>query len=385
MRLLHTADWHLGRLFHQVHLTDDQAYVLEQFVALVQDARPDLVVIAGDIYDRAVPPPDAVTLLDETLSRLILDCNVRVALIAGNHDSAQRLHFGSRLLAERGLHIAGAFTGTPLQLSLDDSAGPVHLYALPYAEPSVVREKLGVDVHDHDAAMRAQLDVIRQSHPAGARAIVVAHAFLAGAQGSEHSERPLSVGTTGAVGVDAFEGFSYVALGHLHRPQSLDGGRLHYAGSLLKYSFDEADHRKGVSLVEIDATGACNIEQIPLTPRRDVRRISGLLADLLATPDPDISRDDYLEVTLLDDGVVFDTMGRLREVYPNVLHIERTAFAAPEALDVSRADHRRRDTADLFGDFFTQVTGQDFSEELRGLFVEETDTLHQCQREAATP
>ena len=291
MRFLHTSDWHLGRLFHRVHLTEDQAFVLDQFVDLARRERPDAVLISGDIYDRAVPPPEAVRLLDDTLSRLTLDLGIPTVVIAGNHDGPDRLAFGSRLLAGGGLHLFGLPGPAPEPIRLEDAHGPVFIHAVPYAEPPVVREAFGVEtVHDHHAAMVACLDAVRSVHPEGARSVVLAHAFVAGGAGSE-SERPLSVGGAGTVEASAFAGFDYVALGHLHRPQSLARDRLVYAGSLLKYSFDEATHRKSVSLVEMDAAGACTVERIALTPRREVRRISGLHAELLAAAAEDPARE----------------------------------------------------------------------------------------------
>src|SRR4051794_34974326 len=282
LRFLHTADWHLGRLFHGVHLTDDQRHVLGQFVDLARDTKPDVILIAGDIYDRAVPPPEAVELLDEVLSRLVIDLKVPVVLIAGNHDSPGRLHFGSRLLAGRRLYVTGTLPRSPQScepLVLCDDHGPVHFYAVPYAEPATVRSCLGCDeLPDHDAAMRALLTQIRSTHPPAARAVLVAHAFVAGGTGCE-SERPLSVGGAGTVAPDAFAGFHYAALGPLHRPQSLNGGSLRYSGSLLKYSFDETAGGKSVELVEMAADGSCRCETFPLTARRDVRRIEGLLED----------------------------------------------------------------------------------------------------------
>lgn len=384
MRILHTADWHLGRLFHQLHLTDDQAHVLDQFVAFARDARPDVILIAGDIYDRSVPPPEAVTLLDETLYRLVSDCAAPVVLIAGNHDSAQRLNFASRLLAERGVHVIGASPHLVATIPLQDADGPVHLYAIPYAEPAVVRERLGDDtIHDHDAALHAILATVRATHPTQTRAIVLAHAFVAGGATAEDSERPLSVGGTGVIAPSCFAGFDYTALGHLHRPQSLADGHIRYAGSLLKYSFSEADQPKSVSLVEMDASGLCHTEAVALSPRHDVRRISGNLHDLLATPDPHASREDYLEVTLLDTGAILDAMGKLREVYPNVLHIERQLFAADGVASGARTDHRALNLSTLFSAFFNEVTGEPMSDEETRVFAELMEQHQRSEREVA--
>src|SRR5688572_22967164 len=388
MRFLHTADWHLGRLFHGVHLTDDQAHVLAQLVDVVRDTAPDVVLVAGDVYDRAVPPPEAVELLDDVLSRLVLDLKVPTVLIAGNHDSPGRLHFGSRLLAGRRLYVTGTMpkAGACQPLVLEDAHGRVCFYALPYAEPATVRNCLDCDgVVDHDTAMKQTLDRVRAAHEAqhgGARAVLVAHAFVAGGAGCE-SERPLTVGGAGTVGLDCFGGFHYVALGHLHRPQSMNGGAVRYCGSILKYSFDECDHAKAATLVEMDGGGACRCESFPLTPRRDVRRVEGLLANLLNEPDDTRPRDDYLEVTLLDDGPVLDVMNRLREVYPNVLCLgpRNKSEAAGGGAGVNTAAIRLHDDAVLFKGFFQHVCGDELSPEQESAYAAVVEEMHRRERE----
>ncbi|MEW6744745.1 MAG: exonuclease SbcCD subunit D [Planctomycetota bacterium] len=356
MRFIHTADWHLGRLFYGVHLTDDQAHLLDDLVRLIAEVKPHALLIAGDIYDRAVPPPEAVALLDDVLSRVVGDLGVPVVMISGNHDSPDRIAFASRLLARERLHVVGALNTEIAPVVLEDEHGPVHICALPYAEPPVVREKLGdAQIQDHDTALGALLGRVRRAHPTGARSIVLAHAFIAGGEASD-SERPLSVGGAGQVDRSRFTGFDYVALGHLHRPQRA-GGSLHYAGSLMKYSFAEADHTKSVSLVELDHAGRVSVERLKLRARRDVRCLDGTLSDLLRGPAAGENRDDYLMVTLRDKGPILDPLGKLRQVYPNVLHLERPAlFAATKHGDTT--DPRRLLEEDLFGAFFAQMTGE---------------------------
>ncbi|MHB9030180.1 MAG: exonuclease SbcCD subunit D [Candidatus Latescibacterota bacterium] len=377
MRFIHTADWHLGRIFFNVHLTADQAYILDRFTELVKDARPDFVAIAGDIYDRAVPPREAVELLDETLSRLVLGLGTPVVLIAGNHDSPERLGFASRLLAERGLHVAGALSREPGRISFEDRSGPVYVYAIPYSEPPTVRERLGFeDIADHDGSFRALTDLVRSGHPDGVRSVLLAHAFAAGGEGCE-SERPLTVGGSGMVSPGCFAGFDYVALGHLHRPQSV-AETVHYSGSLLKYSFSEAGHRKSVSVVEMDGQGRCAVERVPLPPKRDVRFLEGTLAEIRARA----AGDDYLMITLLDREPILNVMDKLRDVYPNTLHIERTWSAVSGDVRGVNGDHRRLGDADLFAAFFAQVAGEPLSEEQRNAYVTIVDRLRREEREA---
>ncbi|OPX86501.1 MAG: Nuclease SbcCD subunit D [Pelotomaculum sp. PtaB.Bin104] len=381
MRIIHTSDWHLGRIFHGVHLTEDQAYILDQFVRLAGDEKPDVVLIAGDIYDRSVPPTEAVRLLDEVLSRLLLDDGVPVILIAGNHDSPERLAFGTRLLARQGLHIAGQPGQDLSPVILSDTSGPVYFCPIPYAEPAVVREKLTApEAADHNLAMRCLVRQVAALIPAGARAVALAHAFVAGGEESD-SERPLSIGGSGMVEASCFEPFHYVALGHLHQPQSVGGNHIHYAGSLLKYSFAEAGRRKSVTLVEMDGTGKLSLETISLTPRRELRCLEGRIDELLARPQSGENKDDYLMVTLTDQGAILDAIGKLREVYPNVLHIERPHLLTGGELRGPSADHRRLGELDLFSSFFEQVTGTPLSEEQARAFIETAEALHRQDRE----
>lgn len=357
MRILHTSDWHLGRLFHRVHLTDDQAHVLEQFVELAREERPDAVLIAGDLYDRAVPPPEAVELLDDVLTRLTAELGIPTFAIAGNHDSAERVGFGARLLAQRELHIAGTL-GQAGVVTLKDAHGEVDFVSVPYAAPEVVRSAFGDEtIRGHEAALRAQLAAIAATG-SGRRRVAMAHAFVEGATTSE-SERPLTVGGTGSVDASVFEGFDYVALGHLHRPQQIAPG-VRYSGSLLPYSFSEVGYEKSVSLVELDANGVVQVREIELAPRRRVRVLEGLFEELLAAA----PSEDYLLVRLEDREPVLDAMARLRRRYPNTLLVERDKLASASGRSLSPGqDPRRMDTLDLFARFYRDVVGAEGEEE----------------------
>ncbi len=383
MRFIHTADWHLGRLMYGVHLTDDQAYVLDEFVRLVQDAQAELVIVAGDVFDRAVPPTEAVALLDDVLSRLVLALKVPVIIIAGNHDSAQRLQFGAKLLAEKRLFVFGTLSTEPYTVRLGDQWGPVQCAAIPYSEPSSVRDCFSEEsISNHHGAFQFLLRSMDAALNSGLRTILIAHAFVGDGIASE-SERPISVGGFDRVEASLFSQAQYAALGHLHRPQSAGYSHVNYSGSLLKYSFSESDHVKGVNVVEMDQAGACKIEQVRLTPRRDVRRIEGLLKDLLKGPESGESKDDYIAAVVTDEEPILDAMGKLRAVYPNILHVERPFFEAFRGSPQERVDHRKLDDVQLFKSFFQQVTGQELNDAQAAAYHSVVETLKKSLREEA--
>lgn len=384
MRFLHTADWHLGRIFYGVHLTEDQAHLLDQVVALAREAEVDAVLVAGDVYDRAVPPPDAVALLGEVLDRLVGGAGIPTCIVAGNHDSPQRLHFCSGILARSELNICGLLSPEPFTVRLEDRHGAVRIALLPYAEPSFARDQLGVDDLDtHGDVVRRSVERVRDSARPGERTVVLNHSFVAGGQTSD-SERPLTVGGAGQVHTDAFAGVDLVALGHLHRPQTLDDGRITYAGSLMTYSFEESSGVRSVSLIDLDGNGTVRIERIPLTPHRDVRCLEGTLQQVLAAAEHDAAPHDYLQVTLTDPGLVHDPMGRLREVYPNVLHVVRPALGATSAAQLeSGPEGRRATTLELFAQLYRERRGCDLDPDRQRILRELVDRLRSEDREAS--
>ena len=395
MRLIHTADWHLGRLFHNVHLTRDQEHVLRQLVALVADVRPAALIVAGDLYDRAVPPTEAVDLLDHVLTEIVDGLGVPVVAIAGNHDSAARLGFASALLRRRGLHLVGELPQAAAPIVLHDEHGPVHVSALPFADPAEARHAYDdAAIHDQQAVSAAGVARALAATPEGARRVIVAHAFVAGGLESE-SERPMSVGGAQQVAAAVFGAFDYVALGHLHRPQACGSETVRYAGSLLKYSFAEHAHDKSVSIVDIGAPGSAGgdagaagrprvtVETVALTPRRDVRRLEGTLAELLDRGPADPRRDDYVLASLLDDGALYDPIGRLRAAYPNALAIERPAYERVGVDGPRRPRPGSVSDVELFEAFFQYATDDDLGDERRSAFADVVDRLERRRREVA--
>ena len=338
MRLLHTSDWHLGRSFHGVGMLDSQRAFIDQLVTFVREEAVDVVLIAGDVYDRALPGVDVVGLLDEALVRLT-GAGAQVVLTSGNHDSAIRLGFASRLLERGGVHLRTRLdeldqpvlfplsgrgeSGAGAPEPAGDDAGPVlAIYGIPWLEPRLVAEQLGVEAASHFEVTRAATDRIRadvRQRSAGrtVHSVVLAHTFASGGISSD-SERDLSIGGVGAVPLDLFEGFGYTALGHLHGRQELSPA-VRYSGSPLAYSFSEAKHTKGSWLVEIDAEGIGEVRAVPWDAPRTLAVLRGKLDDLLTSEDFAWAEDAYCQITLTDAARPAQAMDRLRARFPDTL------------------------------------------------------------------
>ncbi|PLY03707.1 MAG: exonuclease sbcCD subunit D [Desulfuromonas sp.] len=375
MRILHTSDWHLGRQFHNVSLIDDQRHILDEIISIIRQREVELVIVAGDVYDRSVPPAPAIELLDATVQTICGELGVAMILMAGNHDGPQRLGFAARQLSGSGLHLVGPLWQEPAPILFEDEHGALACYPIPYADPATVRQQHGIEASGHDAAMAHLLERVHEDNGTERRAVVIAHCFLAGGETSE-SERPLSLGGAEAVQAEHFLPFSYAALGHLHGAQFRGAEHIRYAGSPLKYSFSEEKQKKSVTLVEIDGAGKAQIEKIPLTPLRDMRSLEGELETLLQQGKSDPQRDDYLLVRLTDSHAILDVMNKLREVYPNVLHLERPGLMGRgEALEVSR-ERLKKGEMSLFADFYAQVSGAPLSDEQQSIIAGIIETLH---------
>ena len=360
-RILHTADWHLGRTLLQVSLLPDQRHLLEEsLLPLVREARPDLVVIAGDIFDRAVPSPEAVRLLDDTLTELALGTGVPVLAISGNHDSEGRIRYASRILSRAGLTVAGGLEG-----ELAPMLFPRHEVAvvpLPYFEPAQAAAWLGVaGPLGPPEAMRGVLKRLAARVPRGWRRVLVGHCFVQGGSATD-SERPLpgaglEVGGAGLLPAGVFAGWDLVLLGHLHRPQRIGTAPVHYAGSLLKYSFSEADHVKGVTLHTLGEDEVTS-ERIALVPRHDLRVVrvgEGERLEEVAARDG--CREDYVRIEYHGQPI---PMERLREHYPNVLEPWRVVEEGDSgaATVATLREVREKGLEDLFGDFLAHVGGE---------------------------
>jgi exonuclease SbcD len=355
VRILHTSDWHLGRSFHREGMLGHQAAYVDHLLEVVEQERVDLVVVAGDVYDRALPQVDAVRLADETLARLAAS-RAQVVITSGNHDSAQRLGFSSRLIDAAGVFIRtdAATVGTPVLLG--DDHGGVAVYGIPYLDPDSVREPWGLPARSHEAAIDEAMRRVRADLATrdGARSVVLAHAFVAGAQASD-SERDISVGGVSIVPTSTFRGVDYAALGHLHGRHTLTE-TVRYSGSPLAYSFSEADHLKGSWLVDLGANGLASAEFVAAPVPRPLARLRGTLDELLADPRLKVHERAWVQATLVDDVRPLQAMERLRQRFPHTLVIgfepaTPMSQAVPLARTQGRSDH------EIALDFVAQLRG----------------------------
>lgn len=385
MKLLHTSDWHLGRYFHQQSLLQDQAHVLEQIIHTATTEAVDVVLIAGDVYDRSLPPADAVRLLDETLHRLISEYGIPVIMISGNHDGPERLGFGARQLRDSGLTIVSSFDAMRIPVVLEDEHGKVAFWCMPYNDPAHVADFFKEDIKNYQTAHeRLVQDIDEQKQALGlmdARHVLISHCYLDGASESE-SERPLSIGGADRVDASAFRNFDYVALGHLHQPQYKGEQWIRYSGSILKYSFSEHQQKKSVSLVELDGEGFAGVELVLLNALRDVRILSGKFDELLANAVTDAAADDYILAEMTDTDVVLDAFSRLRQVYPNIMDLTKTRFQSAEREQAMSAQkHLERTAIDMLSDFYKQVTGGELSDSQRAIATEVITSVQQAEEQ----
>ncbi|MBA4538389.1 exonuclease SbcCD subunit D [Bacillus aquiflavi] len=368
MKFIHTADWHLGKLIHGVYMTEEQRVVLNQFVKLVEEEQPDAVILAGDVYDRSVPPIDAVELLNDIMFKINVELKIPVLSIAGNHDSPERLSFGNSWYRQSQFYLMG---------KLEKDIQPIHIngvnfYLLPYTEPGIVRHLFdNQSIHSHQDAMKALVNEIEKTLNPNEPNVFVGHAFVLGGKETD-SERTLSIGGSGCVTADVFAPFSYTALGHLHSPDAIKHDTIYYSGSLLKYSFSEARQRKSISIIDMKDDGSFDLRFRSLQPHHDMREIEGYLDELLdPSYDEKENVNDYLKVTLLDEGTIIDPINKLRQVYPNVLHLERKIdlINLKKRHSVHSIKAEKKSEIELFQLFYEQMTTEEFTEEKRAVMT----------------
>lgn len=366
MKLLHTSDWHLGVSLYEYSLLEDQAHFLRWLTCLIREEAVNAVLISGDIYDRPIPPGDAIRLYDEFLNETTLRMGIPVLAIAGNHDSPARLGFAGELLRSAGYYIAGPPNGEIQRVELADEHGPVHIYLLPWLFPADVRTLLPESgTRTFDSAYRALLDYNRPRLDKNARNIILSHGFFAGrGQTPQSSDSEVQVGGMDLTGSDVFSGFDYVALGHLHGAQRAGDEHIRYSGSPLKYSLSEEGNRKSVTIVEFGDSHTPTVREVPVPALRDVRTVTGAFAELME-PSFHANKNfgDYVSARILGPGEYY-AMDKLRTLFPNLLKL---SFAGEEGqADFSPelpAERERLTMEDEFGRFYSYIKGEELTPE----------------------
>lgn len=387
MRFLHTADWHLGRIFYGQYLTDDQAYVLEhQFFTILKEEKIDGILLAGDVFDRAVPPIEAIELWDSIITRLAMDCKVPLFVVSGNHDGAERLEVGRSMLSESGIHIWGSPHHALQPFEFEGFDGRVAICPMPFSEPRRIGDALGMNsseskpvdtdmtddtlffyvddkdqeavalnLHNYDQMYQAWSDYLYKQVPKQMRSIAISHAFVMGGEVGG-SERTLSVGGSEQVSPHVFKNFHYTALGHLHGPQRMGADHIRYSGSPLKYSFDEHAQKKSFTIIDMDTNGKVDISTIPVEAKRDVVILEGYFEDLLNnTALQTKHKDDYVQARLLDTMPIMDGMAKLRQVYHRCMTIELAGRIATPVVDMGDAVFKELNERELFNQFAETV------------------------------
>ena len=361
MKFIHLSDLHLGKRIYDFNLTEDQKYILEEILKVIDTENPDAVLIAGDIYDKSVPSTEAVELLDEFLYQLS-GRDLQVFLISGNHDSPERLAFASRLIARTGIRLSPVYNGAVEPIVLTDEFGPVNVYLLPFVKPVHVRRFFpDATIESYNDALRTAveaLDIDRSE-----RNILVTHQFVTGAIRSDSEE--ISVGGTDNVDAAVFDGFDYVALGHIHSPQNIGSERIRYCGTPLKYSFSEAKHQKSVTVIDIADKESILVRTVPLHPLRDMREIEGTYEELTYRPNYEGTKtDDYIHITLTDEEDIPDAIGKLRLIYPNLMSLDYNNSRTRSAGMLSDLEElQNKSPLVLFEEFYEQQNGRPMSEQ----------------------
>ncbi len=370
---MHLSDLHLGKRVNDFPMIEDQKYILEQILKIIDEEKPQAVLIAGDVYDKALPPAEAVRLFDDFISRLSLT-GAEVFVISGNHDSAERLSFGSSIMDKQGIHFAGGYDGSTHCFSLSDGYGKVNFYMLPFLKPVHVRQAF---IEEAEAAEISTFTeavafaISRMGVDSSERNVIVAHQFCTGAMTSDSED--ISVGGLDNIDASVFGAFDYAALGHLHGPQSVGAESIRYSGSPLKYSFSEEDHVKSVTIVDFgekqDGVCSMDIRTAELVPLRDMRTLRGRFTELTDNSyGKDISKDDYMRVILTDEEDIIGALGSLRAIYPNIMRLEydNTRTRAAAILPGSE-DSDARTPLEIFASLYETQNGKAMDEEQSAL------------------
>lgn len=362
MKIIHLADLHIGKRVNEFSMIDDQKYILNQILEIIDKEKPDAVIIAGDVYDKQVPSIEAVELLDSFISD-ISKRKTTTFIISGNHDSAERLAFGSSLMAMGKIYISPVYNGKISKYTLKDDFGSANFYLLPFVKPSHVKRFFPDEkIESYTDAIRVVVDNLKLD--TSEINILIAHQFVTGASRSESEE--ISVGGLDNVDASVFEGFDYVALGHIHRPQKIGTERIRYCGTPLKYSFSEVNDTKSVSIIEINSKEDFNLRTIPLVPKRDMRKIRGTYEELITkTSYENTNTDDYIHVTLTDEFNVVDAIQKLRVIYKNIMKLEYDNMRTRESRKINLDDMviENKNPLEIFSEFYKLQNNKEMDDE----------------------
>ena len=361
MRFLHLSDLHLGKRVNEFSMLEDQAYILKEILNMIDEQKVEAVLIAGDVYDKVIPSAEAVRLLDDFLTRIAAR-ELPVFLISGNHDSAERVAFGSRLMSSRQIYLSPVFESDVEPVTISDRYGEINIYMLPFVKPSLVKrvypEEEIITYQDavNAAVQHMQIDTDKRN-------VLLAHQFVTGAARCDSEE--LSVGGVDDVDASVFDGFDYVALGHLHGPQKIGKETVRYSGTPLKYSFSEANQKKAAVIVDVEEKGKINIQQIPLVPKHDMREIRGTYMEVTALDFyKDMKTDDYLHITLTDEEDVPDAIGKFRTIYPNIMKLSYDNLRTRAAGTVrGTAEVEEKSPMELLKEFYEMQNNQPMTDE----------------------
>lgn len=372
MKIFHMGDWHIGKLVNGFYMTEDQEFIINQIYEAIEKKKPDVVIIAGDLYDRSVPPVHAVELLNKTMRKIVKDLNTKVIALAGNHDSNERVEFASSLLCDSGLYIVGNLKRKIEKIVLEDDHGKVNFYPIPYADVPVVRDLFeDENIKNHDLAMKKIISEILNDFNEDERNIAIAHGYVTQMKEDNFetleesdSEKPLSIGGTEYINSKHFEKFNYTALGHLHGPQKVGSDKIRYSGSLMKYSFSEVNQKKGITIVDINEKGDIELEIYNLKPRRDFRIKTGTLEEIIKGFDNSSENyEDYIKVILKDKGELLDPMAKLRSIYPNVMELTREERVSRNSSRNVATNIKEKSKITLFKNFYEDIMDEGCSED----------------------
>ena len=361
MKFIHMSDLHLGKHINQFSMLEDQKYIFNEIVEIIKKEKPNALLLSGDIYDKPIPPVEAVNLLDDFLSKIALE-KIPVLIISGNHDSPDRLSFGSSLMKSSQIYISQVYDGNIQCVSLEDENGPVNFYLLPYIKPSTVRQVFPEEkINSFNDAVKLALSKLSLNKDE--RNVLLAHQFVTGAQTCESEE--LFVGGSENVDASLFDDFDYVALGHIHGPQKVGRESIRYCGTPLKYSFSEVNHKKGLCLVELTKKGDFNCTLIPLKPLHEMRKLKGTFQEIMFGPESKASnKDDYLHITLTDEMDVPEGYGRLSSVYKNLISMDYDNSRTRANQDMTLLDNIKTvKPLELFEEFFEKQNNKKMTED----------------------